>query len=493
MGRVGSLLGDPPPPSDPDAMPASVPLGLFGVGLDTYWDQFDGLRPRLDGYQGQIAERLWGSGAEVVDAGLVDSVEAAHAAAATLRQADPAVVFLYVSTYALSSTVLPVVQRVGAPVVVLNLQPTAAIDYGWFNGLRDRHAMTGEWLATCQACAVPEIASVLTRAGVPFHQVTGVLDGDHAWAEIDAWVDAARAARVLRDTRLGLLGHYYTGMLDLYTDPTMQSTAFGTEIAYLEMDRLDALRPLVTDDQVDAKLAEVMDAFDVADDCPESELRRAARTAVALDRLADDEGLGALAYYYEGAPGGPLEDLIGSVIVGTSMLTARGIPVSGEHDVKNAQAMKVLDAFGAGGSFTEFYGLDFDDDVVLMGHDGPGHIRIAEGKPRLKPLVVYHGKPGHGLSVEMSVKHGPATALAVVQTADGRLKLVVAQGEAVPGPILEIGNTNSRYRFSIGVKAFMDRWCAEGPHHHCAIGVGHLGDRVAKLGALLGLEVVQIC
>ncbi|WP_420455676.1 L-arabinose isomerase family protein [Rubrivirga sp.] len=475
-------------PSATRNLPARV--GLFGVGLDTYWAQFDGLRDRLEGYQAQIADRLAG---EVVDGGLVDSVEAAREAAERFRHGDVDVVFLYVSTYALSSTVLPVVQRVGVPVVVLNLQPTAAIDYGWFNGLKDRHAMTGEWLANCQACAVPEIASVLMRAGVGFHQVTGTLDDDVAWAEIDAWTDAARAARVLRESRLGLLGHYYNGMLDLYTDPTLQSVAFGSEVVHLEMDALQALRESVTDGEVDAMLDEIDEAFDVSPECARDELRRAARTAVALDRLADAERLGALAYYYEGVPGGTYEDLIGSVIVGTSLLTARGVPVAGEYDVKNAQAMKVMDALGAGGSFTEFYGMDFDDDVVLMGHDGPGHIRIAEGKPRLKPLAVYHGKPSHGLSVEMSVAHGPATALAVVQTGAGRLKLLVAEGEAVPGPILEIGNTNSRYRFPLGVRAFMDRWCAEGPHHHCAIGVGHQGSRIEKLGALLGLEVVQIC
>jgi L-arabinose isomerase len=479
----------PSPPSPTD----STRIGLFGIGLETYWGQFEGLRDRLVGYQARIAARLGETGVTVVDAGLVDSVAAAHAAAERFREEDVAVVFLYVSTYALSSTVLPVVQRTGVPVVVLNLQPTTAIDYAWFNGLEDRHAMTGEWLAHCQACAVPEIASVLTRAGVPFHQITGVLDGDRAWAEVTAWADAARVARVLRDTRLGLLGHYYNGMLDLYTDPTMQSVAFGTDVVHLEMDVLQALREAVTEAETEAKTAEVHEAFDVSDECPDDEVRRAARTAVALDRLADAHGLGALAYYYEGTPGGTYEDLVGSVIVGTSLLTARGVPVAGEYDVKNAQAMKILDALGAGGSFTEFYALDFDDDVVLMGHDGPGHIRIAEGKPRLKPLAVYHGKPSHGLSVEMSVRPGPATALAVVQTGDGRLKLVVAEGEAVPGPILEIGNTNSRYRFPLGVRAFMDRWCAEGPHHHCAIGVGHQASRVQKLGALLGLEVVQVC
>ena len=468
-------------------------VGLFGIGLDTYWGQFPGLRERLEGYQGQIADRLVAGGATVTDAGLVDTVDGAHAAAEAFRTAGVDLVLLYVSTYALSSTVLPLVRGLGLPIVVLNLQPTAAMDYAAFNALTDRREKTGEWLAHCQACSVPEVASVMVRAGIPFHQVTGTLDGAAAWAQIDGWVAAAHVARVLRMARVGLMGHYYNGMLDIYTDPTMVSTAFGTHVEHLEIDALEALRLAVTDEEIGAKTAEIRTAFDVDPACAEGEVRRAARTAVALDRLVDGARLGGLAYYYEGTPGGPHEDLVGSVIAGTSLLTARGVPVAGEHDLKTAMAMKVLDAFGVGGSFTEFYALDFDADVVLMGHDGPGHIGIAEGRPRLEPLGVYHGKPSHGLSVQMSVALGAVTLLAVVQTAAGALKLVVAEGETVSGPTLHIGNTNSRYRFPLGVAGFIDRWCAEGPHHHCAVGVGHVAGRVAKLGAILGLEVVRVC
>ena len=468
---------------------ARTRVGLFGIGLDTYWHQFPGLRERLEGYLGRIEHRI--VGAEVVAAGLVDSVEKSEAAAALFRTRDVRLVFLAVSTYALSSTVLPAVRRL--PVVVLNLQPAAAIDYARFNALGDRGAMTGEWLAFCQACAVPEIASVFRRARIPFRQVTGTLDDPDAWEEIQGWVDAARVADLLASTRLGILGHYYTGMLDVYADPTQLTTAFGVHVQHLEIDELKVARQGVTGDDVALKEEEFRRAFDVSVDCPKAEITRAARTACALDRLVRDRKLGALAYYYEGTPGSEEEDIVTSVIAGNSLLTARHVPVAGECEVKNAMAMKIMDAFGAGGSFSEFYAMDFNEQVILLGHDGPGHLGIAEGRPKLKPLGVYHGKPGNGLSVEMKVRHGPVTLLAVVQRAEGRLALLAAEGESVPGPILEIGNTNSRYRFPLTVKQFVDAWSSQGPAHHCAIGTGHVASRIGKLASLLDLEFVQVC
>ena len=475
------------------AQESPLRVGIFGIGLDTYWAQFPGLHDRLEGYLNTIRSNLTGSGAEVVSAGLVDSVEKAQAAAACLKTSDVSLVFLYVSTYALSSTVLPVVQRLKVPVIVLNLQPAKAIDYAWFNALGDRGKMTGEWLAFCQACAVPEIASVFNRAGIPFHQITGTLDDPASWKEMQEWVEAAQVVKTLSSTRLGILGHYYNGMLDVYSDPTQQAAYLGPHIEHLEIDELKALRREVTQEEVEEKKKEIAREFVVLAECPAAEVERAARTACALDRLVAKKKLGALAYYYEGTPGSEEEDIITSVIAGNSLLTARHVPVAGECEVKNAMAMKIMDAFGAGGSFSEFYAMDFNEEVILLGHDGPGHLAIAEGKPILKPLGVYHGKPGHGLSVEMKVKHGPVTLLSVVQTRDGQLQLLTAEGESVAGPILELGNTNSRYKFQLSIKEFVDAWSRQGPAHHCAIGVGHIAGKIKKLAALLNLQVVQVC
>lgn len=481
------------PPENSGHYGSRLRVGLFAIGLEAYWSQFEGLQKQLTGYAGQVAQRLGRTGVEIVNLGMIDSPEKAAAAGHAFRRADVDLLFLHVTTYALSSTVLPVVRRVKVPVIILNLSPGAAIDYDSFNAMTDRGKMTGEWLAWCQACPVPEIANVFRRCNIPFFQITGMLDNDPAaWNEIQEWLDAAQVAHTMEHNRLGVMGHYYGGMLDVYSDLTLQCATFGGHIEIVEVDELAALRADVAPVEIERRVAHFLDAFDVRPDCSGEELERAARTSVALDKLVERHDLGSLAYYYSGSGNPANEDAIGSIILGTSLLTARGIPVAGECEVKNAQAMKIMDAFGVGGSFTEYYATDFTDDIVLMGHDGPGHLAIAEGKIKVRPLKVYHGKVGRGLSVEMSVKHGPVTLLSVVESA-GRLKLLTAEAESVSGPILEIGNTNSRYRFGIGARQFINAWNAQGPAHHCAIGIGHIASKIEKLGALLGIEAVRIC
>ena len=467
-------------------------VGLFGIGLDTYWAQFDGLLDNLMTYQSQIKNKIAQFGVEVVDAGMVDNPLKAREAADFLKKNDVEIVFLYISTYALSSTVLPVAQKLKVPVIILNLQPVAELDYEAFNKLGDRGKMTGLWLEHCQACSVPEIASVFNRSGIQYDFVTGYLQDEEAWSEIQAWTEAAHVAAAMRNNRLGILGHYYGGMLDVYTDVTKQSAVFGTHFEMLEMCELKKYRDDVTEHELYKKMQDFYTAFDVSNECELFEIERAAKTSVALDKLIENHNLGSMAYYYEGENGNDYENIVTSVIAGNTLLTGRNIPVAGECEVKNAQAMKIMAEFGAGGSFSEFYLMDFKDDVVMLGHDGPAHFAIAQGRIRLVPLPIYHGKPGKGLSIQMTVKHGPVTFLSVVEGKDG-VFLLVAQGESVLGPVLEIGNTNSRYHFSIGAKRFMNEWSKQGPAHHCAIGVGHIGDKIEKFAFLLNIPVKVIC
>ena len=466
-------------------------IGLFGIGLETYWPQFEGLLARLEGYLHRIKSRIEGMNVTVVDAGMVDSPEKAQKAADYLTAENIDIVFLYISTYALSSTVLPVAQRLKKPVILLNIQPVAAIDYAKLNSMGDRGDMTGEWLAHCQACSIPEIACVFKRANIYYEIVSGYLTDEQMWVEIEEWVEAAKVKHLLNHSRMGILGHYYGGMLDVYTDLAELSAIFGTHVEMVEMCELKAIRDAVSKEDILQKMDEFRKAFDVIFECEEAEIARAARTSVALDRLVAARRIDALAYYYEGTSGNDYEDIVTSVIAGNTLLTGRGIPVAGECEVKNLQAMKILSAFGSGGSFSEFYAMDFNDDVVLLGHDGPAHFNMSEERVKLVPLSVYHGKPGKGLSIQMSVRQGPVTLLSVVEEKTG-FSLLVAESESVAGPTMQIGNTNSRYKFAVPVKTFIEQWSKAGPSHHCAIGIGHIAGKIKKLGFLLHTPVKQV-
>lgn len=459
-------------------------IATFAVGLEEYWGQFEGLRDDLVRYDRQLCDRLEQLDAEVVSYGLVSNVEEAVAAGEELRRAKPDLLLVNLATYATSTQVLPVLQAVGEPTLFVSLQPEPSMDHATVD--------TGAWLAFCGSCPMPEMAAAITRAGLPFRSVTGHLADDHAWARIGEWVEGARVRANLRGSRLGLLGHLYPGMLDIATDLSLVHHQFDAHVEVLEMDDLRVRVEAADDAAIDKVLAETKADFELADTVHDDDLRWAAQVAVGLDALVEDFDLDGLAYYYRGLEGGLYERLGAGMILGASRLTARGVPCAGEYDLRTAIAMLVLDRLGAGGSFTELQALNFDDAVVEMGHDGPAHLAIASDKPVLRGLGTYHGKRGHGVSVEFAVAHGPVTMLGLTQTADARFRFVVGEGRTVDGPLMRIGNTTSRVDVDRDPGVWVDDWCAAAPAHHWALGTGHRATALRRAADLLGIELVEV-
>ena len=289
-------------------------------------------------------------------------------------------------------------------------------------------------------------------------------------------------------------------MLDLYSDFTAMTGQLGINIEILEMCDLKKCYDKVGDKEIQTELDNIKSVFEIGGDGAdprvkkpnEEQLSWSAKIAAAQKIMVSEYNLGALAYYYHGSDGTEYETLQQGFIVGHSLLTANGIPCAGEGDLKTAVAMKICDILGFGGSFCEIVTTDYDKGTILLGHDGPFHIKIAEGKPRLRGMEVYHGKRGTGVSVEAKVRKGPITNIGLTQKADGKLKFIISEGESVDGEIMKIGNTQTHVKFSCEPDAYMDKWFKEAPIHHFAMSVGNNASQFEKIAILLGIEYVII-
>jgi len=465
----------------PRITPRKTRIGLVSGGLGAYWPQFPGLLPQLKASARRLSERLSDLDCEVVDVGFISDAPEGAAAAQKLRAADCDLIIGFLTTYMTATMLVPIAQRSGAPMLLLNLQPTEAMDHATFD--------TGAWLAYCGACPLPEMANAFERCGVVFRSVSGYVEDPRAWSRIERWVKAAGVRAALRHGRHGLMGHLYPGMMDVSSDPTLVTSQFGGHVEILEIDDLRVRVEQVRAAETEARMALARDTFTVDESVQEDDFRWGATVSVALDRLVEDFGLESLAYYHRGLDGEAHERVGAGLILGASLLTARGIPVCGEYELRTSLAMLVLDRLGAGGSFTEFQALNFRDDVVEMGHDGPAHLAMSSAKPLLRGLGIYHGKRGWGVSVEFDVTHGPVTVFGIGQMGDGTFQMMASEGDVVPGPLLRIGNTTSRVDFGCDPGEWTDAWSASGVAHHWALGTGHRVAELAAVADLVGLDL----
>lgn len=458
-------------------------IGLLPTGLNMYFHQYPNLKQMGMAMYDKLVARL-SEYAEVISPGLVDTYEAAVNAADVLSKGDIDILLIFPFGYTTGMMIVPTVKATNVPIRLVNAHEDSSYDY--------KNADTELYLHHEGACPIPEYSCTLVALKRKFQVLTGYFGNEDFWTEIRRHCMGAAAAKAYSKCRFGVIGNTYTNMVDMPVDDHRILKATGQLVCRPEIEEIEQAYDRVTEEQLQEMYKEFREYYDVDDTVTDEHMRESAKIAVAFDEIIRKYNIDGFGYYWWGQTEKTIE-LRGQSALAASRLTAMGIPGVTEGDVKAAMAMKVLNLLGGGGMFLEFFSQDFDENFIMMGHDGPSNVDLAVGKPKLQNLTIHHGKIGEGLGIDFNMKLGTCTILNLTQVGtDKTFKLIYTVAEIVPGDILNIGNPNCRIRMTKPIPEFFNDWCIQGPGHHSALGIGDLSKEIEVFAQAMDFECVRV-
>jgi L-arabinose isomerase len=458
-------------------------IGLLPTGHKIYWGQFPNLKQMGERMYGKLLEKLE-TFAEVVSPGLVDTRESALKAADFFKQAGIDILLIFPFGYTTGMMIVPAVKAVDAPIRILNAHEDSSYDY--------KNADTALYLHHEGPCCIPEYSGTLVSLGKLFEVISGHFGQDSFWEEIRRGCFGAAAAAAFRKMRFAVIGEAYTNMTDMPVDEYRILNATGQLICRPEVEELEEAYKRVSPEKLKDMYAQFRSMYMVDKTVTDEHMEESAKIAVAFDEIIKKHTINAFGFYWWGEK--PyMTELRAQAALAVSRLSAMGIPGVTEGDVKAAMAMKILDLFGGGGMFLEFFSVDYDAGFIMMGHDGPSNITMASGKPRLMHLTVHHGKTGEGLGIDFNIKPGTCTLLNLTQFGtDKTFKLIYSIAEIISGDILNIGNPNCRIKVRRPIPEFFNAWCKQGPEHHTAMGIGDFSKEIEIFAEKMGFDCVRV-
>ena len=458
-------------------------IGLLPTGHKIYWGQFPRLKERGMKMYERLLSRLESFG-EVVTPGLVDTYESAVEAGRLFRECRIDILLIFPFGYTTGMMIVPAVGELDVPIRILNAHEDPSYDY--------KSGTTEDFLHHEGPCCVPEYSGTLVSLGKSFRVITGHFGEESFWQSIRRSCLGAAAATAFSKCRFGVIGNTYTNMCDMPTDEHRVLKATGQLLCRPEIEELEEAYKSVTEKDILAMYEDFREFYRFDETVTESHLYESARIAVAFDKIIRKYGIDGFGYYWWGVKK-EITELRAQSALAVSRLASMDIPGVTEGDVKTAMAMKILNLMGGGGMFVEFFSCDFDENFIMMGHDGPANVSVAKDKPVLQNLTTHHGKTGEGLGIDFEMREGVCTLLNLTQFGtDKTFKLIYSVAEVIGGDILNIGNPNCRVRTEKPIATFFDDWCRQGPGHHTALGVGDFSEEIEIFAEKMGFDCVRV-
>jgi L-arabinose isomerase len=458
-------------------------IGLFVTALlEDDYNKTGHMRPKMAQATDRIADMLAPYG-RVINPGFVEYEPDADRATQAFNGESVDLVIVIELAYQKGIVPMRTLLRIDAPILVWNTQQIRRLpDEADFDVIMENSGMAG----------LPELTSGLIRSGRPFQLITSHISDPDGLEQIRQYAEAAGAIRRLEEMRIGIIGHPFEGMTDLMVDYLSLRDRIGPVCWPIEPEKVAVAVEAMDPQRVTSFMDEQADRYD-ASEMPQEQFERSARLALAMLDVAKDGEFDALATFDQVWLTDPRVGVIPSY--GTGLLCAEQMPVATEADVTTVVAMMILQELAGKVTFLENYVIDFDEDAIILSHDGHGNPEMA-GDPkqvRIKPSIYYEGVNGRGAGLEFAYAPGPVTILSLIPLGDGDWRLIAAEGQSLPMTPRPVVAPQMLFRYKNGsIGDFCDRWLLAGSPHHMALAYGHLSQQIEKIGKLMGVEVVSI-
>jgi L-arabinose isomerase len=457
-------------------------VGLIGLIFDLY-DRWPDLKPQVASFAQELADAFSSFGE--IDYQVVSSRAEVERVVDKFEAEDRDLIMVVLLTYTPSHVALSALMRTRLPILILNTQQLYAVTQNTVGfDTSKNHGMHG----------VQDLANVLLRSGREFKLITGHYKDKSTVSEIKSWCDAARMVRFLRHMRLGLVGYPMEGMGDFGLDETAFLTQVGAEIRRISMKELADCARAAPEAEVARQMAQDRELFRFQEDITELEHEASSRLEWALRETLRSRSMnGFSAHFLAVSEEGMLQTL---PFFASSKLLAEGFGFGGEGDMTSAAIVSMMHELTGASNFTEMFTMDFANNSILMMHMGEANWMMArKDEPIwvLRSTLGLADTPVAPLLLAFSLEPGDATLVNLTTVANGRLRLLVAEGRVADFPYIP-AMERPHYKFTPAeeLSKFLTEYSLLGGSHHLALSYGRWSNEVKKIGELLGIECLQV-
>jgi L-fucose isomerase-like protein len=328
-------------------------------------------------------------------------------------------------------------------------------------------------------------ASALRQAGHPFEFVYGDPDDAAVQSELVRAIALSRTAAQLRFSKVGVIGTYVPGFIDLAADPFLLRKSMGIQLQPLSLPQYFERVHGLADAVVEKDVQRVLDLKLPMNGVTAEALAINSRCYLAMLDLMEEESLDALALQCWPE----IPNMLGQwPYLAISRLSSEGYAVSIEGDVDGCISSLMNSLLGLGPSFLTDW-LEHDSSTIFFWHPGMAPMTMCNAVGDDDgPALAAHFNIVKPYVVDGRIRSDEPVTITRLWRCDNQYHITAFEGRTIAPRRKVTGNSVLVETAESDIPKRFDRLLHAGMPHHVLLSFGSHAETFRRLARMLHLE-----